>query len=94
MDISSVDPYLCRAWANVLKCNAYLSSIYYDFDKFVVPYITDDRCGLTVKPKTKVNCFPISYALAIITWAWKNKQSLRLKSVDNKVVFEFVKPKQ
>lgn len=92
MDLSSVDPSLCRAWASVLNCNAYLSSVYYDFDKFVVPYVSGDRCGLTVKPKTKVNCFPISYALAIITWAGKNRQSLRLKSVDNKVVFEFVKP--
>lgn len=93
MESVLVDLPFCTAWDNVLYCYAYLSSVYYDFDKIVVPYVTDDRCGLTVKPKTMFNCFPIPYALAIITWAGKNKQSLSLKSVDNQVVIEFVKPK-
>lgn len=92
MDTSSIDPSLCRAWANVLNCNAYLSSVYLDFERFVIPYVSEDRCGMTVKPGTSVNCFPILYAQAIITWATKYHQKLRLKSVDNKVVFEFLKP--
>lgn len=94
MDLLSVEPALCIAWVNVLNCNAHLSVIHADFENFVVPYVSDDRCGLTVKPGTKVNCFPILYAQAIIHWATENHQKLRLKSVANQVVFEFLKPEK
>lgn len=92
MESVLVDLPLCIAWDNVLYCFAQLSAVHYDFDKFVVPYVTDDRCGLTVKPGTKVNCFPILYAQAIISWASEHQQKIRLKSVDNQVVFEFLLP--
>lgn len=82
----------CIAWTNTLNCFAHLSSVHVDFEKFVVPYVCEDRFGLTVKPGTPVNCFPILYAQAVITWAAEHQQKLRLKSVDNKVVFEFVSP--
>ena len=94
MEKVPIELSFCEAWASVLNCNAELSKEYFDFAKFVIPYISEGHCGLTVKSRTKVTCFPITYALAIITWAGKNKQSLSLKSVDNQVVFEFLKPKK
>ena len=87
-----VEPSLCIAWSNILNCFAQLSAVHCDFEKFVAPYVCDSRCGLTVKPGTKVNCFPILYAQAIISWPSEHHQKLRLKSVENQVVFEFVLP--
>lgn len=89
-----VEPSLCTAWANILNCFAHLSSVHYDFERFVVPYVCDGSCGLTVKPGTHINCFPTLYAQAIISWASEHQQIIRLKSVDNKVVFEFVTPEK
>ena len=87
-----VDISVSKVWANVLNCYARLSNVHYDFERFVVPYISKDSCGLTVKPGTKVNCFPILYATAVVEWASKHQQKIRLKAIDNKVVFEFLNP--